>query len=234
MPVIIIRVRLTPCLRRHIQHEMRPVCFAWVRSIVLRAADRRRRMSLHLVIGNMSWSRRRVLSAVAGAATTLTSFAALSRAAQAEAAAAAWREYRNDEMGFRVEMPGEFKTDQEVGEAKDPWVKAIGAEIEFDGMTMGVHGTEFRGAPKAEELYKLQREGMQASGMQATREEQRTVSGVAAREFIREADDFNYIHRMVLVGNRTVAVGVFGERNIHGNATARRFLDSLTLLRGGR
>jgi hypothetical protein len=137
-------------------------------------------------------------------------------------------------MGFRVEMPGEFKTDQEVGEAKDSWVKAIGAEIEFDGMTMGVHGTEFRGSPKAEELYKLQREGMQASGMQATREEQRTVSGVAAREFIREADDLNYIHRMVLVGNRTVAVGVFGERSIHGNATARRFLDSLALLRGGR
>ena len=190
-------------------------------------------MSLHLVIGNMNWSRRRVLSAVAGAATSLTLFSALSRAAQAEAAAA-WREYRNDEMGFRVEMPGEFMTGQEVGEAKDPWVKAIGAEIEFDGMTMGVHGTEFRGSPKAEELYKLQREGMQASGMQATREDPRTVSGVAAREFIREADDLNYIHRMVLVGNRTIAVDVFGERNIHGNATARRFLDSLTLLRGGR
>jgi hypothetical protein len=173
------------------------------------------------------------MSILAGAATTLTSLAAHTRPGQAEAAAA-WREYRNDEMGFRVEMPGEFKTDQEVGEAKDPWVKSIGAETEFDGMTLGVHGTEFRGSPTAEALYKLQREGMQASGMQATREEQRTVSGVAAREFIREADDINYIHRMVLVGKRTIAVGVFGERNIHGNANARRFLDSLTLLGGGR
>jgi len=190
-------------------------------------------MSLHRVIGNMKWSRRRVVSALAGAATTLTALPALSRAAQAEAVAA-WREYKNDEMGFRVELPGEFKPNQEAGETKDPWIKSIGAEVEFDGMTMGVNGTQFKGSPTAEELYKVQREGMQSSGMQATREEQRTVSGVAAREFIREADDINYIHRMVIVGNRTISVSAFGERNIHGNPTVRRFLDSLTLLRGGR
>jgi hypothetical protein len=173
------------------------------------------------------------MSILAGAAATLTSLAGLSRAAQAEAAAA-WREYRNDEMGFRVELPGEFKANLEAGEAKDPWVKSIGAEVEFDGMTMGVNGTQFRGSPTAEQLYKVQREGMQTSGMQATREEQRMVSGVAAREFIREADDINYIHRMVIVGNRTISVSAFGERNIHGNPTVRRFLDSLALVRGGR
>jgi hypothetical protein len=190
-------------------------------------------MSSHWVIGNKKWSRRHVAWALAGAATTLTALSALSRAALAEAAAA-WREFRNDEMGFRVEMPGEFKTDQEAGEAKDPWVKSIGAEIEFDGITMGVNGTQFKGSPTAEELYKVQREGMQSSGMQATREEQRTVSGVPAREFIREADDINYIHRMVIVGNRTISVSAFGERSIHGNPNVRRFLDSLSLLRGGR
>jgi hypothetical protein len=47
---------------------------------------------------------------------------------------------------------------------------------------------------------------MQASGMQASREEQRTVSGVAVRDFIREADDIDYIHRMVLVGGDVTAV----------------------------
>jgi hypothetical protein len=190
-------------------------------------------MSVHVVFGTVRLSRRSVLSVLLGAAATLTSLAARSTAAQAEAAAA-WREYRNDEMGFRVELPGEFKANQETGEAKDPWVKSIGADIEFDGMTMGVNGTQFRGSPTAEELYKVQREGMLASGMQATREEQRTVSGATAREFIREADDINYIHRMVIVGNRTISASVFGERNIHGNPTVRRFLDSLTLLRGGR
>jgi hypothetical protein len=190
-------------------------------------------MSSHSVFGRMSLSRRRVISILAGATPIATSLCALARTAQAEAAAA-WREYRNDEMGFRVEMPGEFKIDQEAGEAKEAWVKSIGAEVEFAGMTMGVNGTQFRGSPPAEELYKLQREGMQASGMQATHEEQRTVGGVAAREFIREADDISYIHRMVIVGNRSISVSVFGERSIHDNPTARRFLDSLTLLRSGR
>ncbi len=190
-------------------------------------------MSSHFGFARMSWSRRNVLWTLAGAAATLTSLAVHMTPAHADAAAA-WREYRNDEIGFRVELPGEFKTDQEAGEAQDTWVKSIGVEIEFDGMTLGVNGTQFRGSLRAEELYKLQRDGMQKAGMQATREEQRTVSGVGAREFIRESDDINYIHRMVIVGNRTISVSVFGERSIHGNPTARRFLDSLTLLRGGR
>ena len=191
-------------------------------------------MSFEFRIRKISVSRRGAVSTLAGAAAMLMSLALRPTAAQAEAAAAAWREYRNDEMGFRVEMPGEFMTGQEVGEAKDPWVKAIGAEILFDGMAMDVQGTEFRGSPKAEELYKLQCEGMQASGMQATREDPRTVGGVAGREFIREADDISYIHRMVIVGNRTISASAFGERSIHGNPTVRRFLDSLTLLRSGR
>src|SRR5690348_10438962 len=155
---------LVPCARRHIGMRCGPVCFAGAIDSA-QAANRRGRMSLRRVVGNMKWSRRRVVSALAGAATTLTALPALSRAAQAEAVAA-WREYKNDEMDFRVELPGEFKPNQEAGETKDPWIKSIGAEVEFDGMTMGVNGTQFKGSPTAEELYKVQREGMQSSGMQ--------------------------------------------------------------------
>ena len=188
---------------------------------------------MDFVFDKTSISRRTAMSTLAGAAAVLTSLVTHTTPAHAEAVAA-WREYRNDEMGFRVELPSEFKIDEEAGEPKDPWVKSIGVEIEFDGMTLGVNGTQFRGSPRADELYKLQREGMQAAGMEATREEQRTVSGVAAREFIRESDEVNYIHRMVIVGNRTVSASAFGDRSIHGNATVRRLLDSLGLLRGGR
>jgi hypothetical protein len=39
---------------------------------------------------------------------------------------------------------------------------------------------------------------------------------------------------MVVVGNRVIGAGVLGERSIHGNPNVRRFLDSLTLLQGGR
>ena len=190
-------------------------------------------MSVRLVIGNMDWSRRRVMSALAGAATTLTSLAVHSTTAQAEAAAA-WREYRNAEMGFRVEMPGTPKVEEQDGDPSDPFTKSIDAQVELNDMLLGVHCTENRAAASAEDQYKLQREGMAAGGMAVTREEARTVSGNPARDFIRESDDLNYIYRVVNVGKRTIGVSVFGERNIHGNANVRRFLDSLTLLQGGR
>jgi hypothetical protein len=190
-------------------------------------------MSLHMVIGNMNWSRRRFTVALAGAATALTSLSALSRAAQAEAAAA-WREYRNDEMGFRVEMPGTPKVEEQNGDPSDPFIKSIDAQVELNDMLLGVHCTENRAASSADDQYKLQREGMAAGGMAVTREEARTVSGNPARDFIRESGDLNYIYRVVNVGKRTIGISVFGERNIHGNPNVRRFLDSLTLLQGGR
>ena len=140
-------------------------------------------------------------------------------------------------MGFQVELPGEFKVRREAGEAKDPWVKYIWAKINIDGMTVEAFGKEYRGTLSAEELYKLQEGagGILANSMRPTREEQRAVSSVPARQFIREADDtLNYISRMVVVGNRVIGAGVLGERSIHGNPAVLRFVDSLRLLQGGR
>jgi hypothetical protein len=63
----------------------------------------------------------------------------------------------------------------------------------------------------------------------------RVVSGIPAREYMREADDdLNIISRIVVVGNRAIAAGALGERNIHGNPTVLRVVESLTLLQGSR
>ena len=141
-------------------------------------------------------SRRVVISTATGAAAVLTSLALCSTAAQAEAAAA-WREYRDDEMGFRVEMPGEFKVRQYVGETNDPWIKETSAKINIGRMSLGAMGIEYRTTLSVEEIYKL---GENCTGILgnlcATREERRVVSGVPAREYIREADDdLNIISR---------------------------------------
>ena len=189
-------------------------------------------MSLHLVIGNMDWSRRRVMSAMAVAAATLTSLAVHSTAAQAEAAA--WREYRNTDLGFRVELPGEPKLEKHPGDASDPWIRTVEAQVELNDVLLGANWSEDHSALKPDEQQKLWREGMVAGAMPVTREEARTVSGVPGRDFIRESDDINFIYRMVVVGNRMIAVSAFGDRSIHKNPTVRRFLDSLTLLQGGR
>jgi hypothetical protein len=103
-------------------------------------------------------------------------------------------------------------------------------------MSLGAMGTEYRGTPSVEEIYKLAKNCIGILGnLCATREERRTVSGMPAREYIREADDdLNILSRMVVVGNRAIAAGSFGERSIHGNPTVLRLVESLTLLRGER
>ena len=186
-------------------------------------------MSLRSPFATPSLSRRRLMSGLA-AATAAAGLVSTAAWAQTPA----WREYRNNEMGFRVEMPGAPKVEEQSGDPSDPFVKSIDAQVELNDMLLGVHCTENRAAASAEDQYKQQREGMVAGGMPVTREEARTVSGNPARDFIRESDDVNFVYRVVNVGKRTVGVSVFGERSIHGNPNARRFLDSLTLLQGGR
>lgn len=188
-------------------------------------------MSLHLTFGEQGWSRRRLVSALATLAAASTSIDLVSTAL---AQTPAWKEYRNNDMGFRVEMPGAPKVEEQTGDASDPFVRSLEAQVELNDMILGVHVTENRAATSADEQYKRQREEMVAGGMPVTREEARTVSGNPAREFIRESGDLNYIYRVVNVGKRTIAVSVFGEKNIHGNPNVRRFLDSLALLQGGR
>jgi len=192
-------------------------------------------MSFEFRTRKISVSRRGAVSTLAGAAAMLTSLALRPTAAQAEAAAA-WREYRDDEMGFRVEMPGEFKVRQYVGETNDPWIKETSAKINIGRMSLGAMGIEYRTTLSVEEIYKL---GENCTGILgnlcATREERRVVSGVPAREYIREADDdLNIISRIVVVGNRAIVVGALGECSIHSNPTVLRFVETLTLLQGGR
>jgi hypothetical protein len=65
------------------------------------------------------------------------------------------------------------------------------------------------------------------------------VSGVPARDFIREADNVNYVYRLIIVDHRIIILYLIGGRlgtggrSVRGNnPTVRRILDSLALLRG--
>ncbi len=191
-------------------------------------------MSWDFVFERTSISRRAAVPTLAGAAAALTSLMLPSIPARAQAAAR--REHRDEEMGFRVEMPGEFEVRQYVGETNDPWIKETSAKINIERMSLVATGIEYRGTPSVEEIYKLVENCTGILGnICATREERRAVSGLSAREYIREADDdLNFISRMVVVRNRAIGAGAFGERSIHGNPTVLRFLDSLALLQGGR
>jgi len=197
-------------------------------------------MFIRSVFDKTSISRRGAMSTLAGAGAVLTSLALRSTAASAQTPE--WHDHRDNELGFRVEVPARmFALTQMSGEftLTEPPLKVMvtrwtHVRTRFDGMTLDAHGMEFRGTPPAEGLSKWQREGKPTGGKPASREEECTVSGVPGRQFIREADDTNFISRLVVVDNRAIVVSVSGARSIHGNPTASRFLDSLTLLRGGR
>jgi hypothetical protein len=190
-------------------------------------------MSSHLVFCDRTLSRRRFMSGLAATAAASSTVVLVSTVVRAEAPE--WQEYRDEEIGFRIELPGRISFKPETPlEGKGPLVRWTIADAKFDGMTLLVSATEHRSTPPADDIYELLRAGAPATGNLPSREEQRTVSGVPARDFIREADDVNYINRLVIVDNRVIGVCVLGDRSIHGNPTVFQILDSLALLRGGR
>jgi hypothetical protein len=145
-----------------------------------------------------------------------------------------WRDYRRDDLGFRIEMPGKPKVEDKVDEFKDIWLRTVEAEVEYEDMTFGVQWNEWKQPLPAEEGFNTWREGMRLGGMPVTRERTFLMNGFPAREFIREAEDINYVRREVVAGNLTINAGVMGERTMHRNPAVSRYLDSFTLLRSAR
>jgi hypothetical protein len=189
-------------------------------------------MSSHLPFGETNWSRRRLMSVLAAAAAS-TSVVLVPTMARAEADEDDWQEYRRDDLGFRVEMPGEPKVEVKEEESKDILLRSTDALVDYDDdVLLNVHCSEYRDAVSAEEEFRLFRAGMRLAGLAVTSEKARMINGVPAREFIRESGDINFIRRLVVVGNRTIGVSAEGDRDIHDSAAVRRFLDSFMLLGG--
>ena len=102
-------------------------------------------MSLRLPFAEPIMSRRSLMSGLAAATASIALPSAV-----AWAQAPAWKEYRNNDMGFRVEMPGTPKVDEQAGDASDPFVRSVEAQVELNDMLLGVHCTENRAATSAE------------------------------------------------------------------------------------
>jgi hypothetical protein len=188
-------------------------------------------MSSCLESGQVSWSRRRVMSVLAAAASTSAVLVATTSVARADD----WQEYKRDDLGFRVEMPGKpevaMKKDG-LGDKIERVTDAQATDDEDDGR-FGVHCTEYKEPVSAEQEYRLFRDGMRLGGLAITRESALTINNVAAREFVREsAEGVNFIHRLLVVGRRTIGISVYGDHDIHESQGVQRFLKSFALLAG--
>ena len=175
----------------------------------------------------MNLSRRRVIPLIAAAASVSPVF-------MVRAQGDIWREYRRDDLGFRVEMPGEPDVDETEDEAKDIVLRSLDAQVDYEKIIFGVHHTEYKNVVSADEEFGLLRKGMATGGFAVTREAALTIDGVSAREFVSDSDTINIVHRLVVRDRFTIGVAVAGEREIHDSPLTRRFFDSFKLLRSAR
>src|SRR4051794_35734096 len=120
-----------------------------------------------------------------------------------------WREFRRDDLGFRVELPGEPEIEEDEDDVKDVTIRWFDVQVDHEKIRMGVHHVEYKDPVSPAEEFAAVREGLRRGGFPLTRETELTVNGFPAREFVCEADDnINLIHRRIVMGRFTLAVGV--------------------------
>jgi hypothetical protein len=190
-----------------------------------RAVDwRQPRVAAPALASAMSLSRRSFLVAGACASSVLGPKAA-------RAQGGIWQEYRRDDVGFRIEMPGEPRIRVEKGDPGDNWTTSTDAQVRYQNEIFDVSWTEFKSIASVEDEYTRFRNMMTGAGYQFDQDIPLTLNGVPAREFIIETGDINFIRRIMAVRNFALAIHALGARNIHNSPTVRRFLDSFKLLR---
>jgi hypothetical protein len=216
------------CAGDHIASKHDPIC-PLPGAILLTVMQEEKTMSSHLENGQVTWSRRRLMSVLAAAASTSAVLVATTSPVRAED----WEEYRRDDLGFRVEMPDEPEVDMKTEGLDEKIVRVIDAQASDDkeeGL-FGVHCTEYREPVSAEQEYRLFRDGMRLGGLAVTRESTLTIGNIVAREFVRESDGINFVHRLLVVDRRTFGISAYGDRDIHNSQEVQRFLRSFTLLK---
>ena len=142
-----------------------------------------------------------------------------------------WQEYRRDDVGFRIEMPGAPKIRVQKGDPEDNWTTSTDAQVRYQHETFDVSWTEFKDIVSVEDEYTRFREMMTRAGYQIEEDIPLTLNDVPAREFIIETGNINFVRRIMAVRNFAMAIHAMGSRNIHNTPTGRRFLDSFKLLR---
>jgi hypothetical protein len=142
-----------------------------------------------------------------------------------------WQEYRRDDVGFRIEMPGAPKIRVEKGNPEDDWTTSTNAQVRYQHELFDVSWTEFKDIVSVEDEYTRFRDMMTGAGYRIGDDIPLTLNGIPAREFIIETGDINFVRRIMAVRNFAISIHALGARNIHNSPTVRRFLDSFRLLR---
>jgi hypothetical protein len=173
--------------------------------------------------------RREFVTLLGGAAATPAAVLGL-RTSWAQGAA--WREFRRDDVGFRIEFPGEPRIRVQTPRTEQPWIATTNAQARYGSEIFDLTWTEFKAPVSAEEEYKRFRDMMTAAGYERVDETPLTINDVPAREFIIETGAVNFVRRILAVRNLAIAIHVIGRRNLQNTGAVVRYLESFRLLDG--
>src|SRR5947207_7288191 len=130
-----------------------------------------------------------------------------------------WQEYRRDDVGFRIEMPGAPKIRVQKGGAEDNWTTSTDAQVRYQNQIFDVSWTEFKHVVSVEDEYTRFRDMMTSAGNQIEEDIALILDDVPAREFIIETGNINFVRRIMAVRNLALAIHAMGSRNIHNTPT---------------
>ena len=142
-----------------------------------------------------------------------------------------WQEYRREDLGFRVEMPGAPMIRVQKGSPEDNWTTSTDAQVRHQHEIFDLSWTEFKDIVSVEDEYTRFRGMMIGAGYQIEEDIPLTLNDVPAREFVIETGNINFVRRITAVRNLAIGIHALGARNIQNSPTVRRFLDSFKLLR---
>ena len=142
-----------------------------------------------------------------------------------------WQEYRRDDVGFRIEMPGAPRIRVQRGRPDNNWITSSGALVRYQHEIFDVTWAEFKDTVAVEDEYTRFRDMMAGAGYQIEEDIPLTLNDVPAREFVIETGTINFVRRILAVRNFAIGMHAMGARNIQYSPTVRRFLDSFKLLR---
>jgi hypothetical protein len=112
-----------------------------------------------------------------------------------------WQEYRRDDVGFRIELPGVPNIRVEKGGPEDNWTTSTDAQLRYQHEIFDVSWTEFKDTISVEGEYKRFRDMMTGAGYQIEEDIPLTLNDVPAREFIIETGNINFVRRIMAVRN---------------------------------
>ena len=149
----------------------------------------------------------------------------------ARAQAVIWQEFRRDDVGFRIEIPGAPRMRVQKGRPEENWTTSSGAQVRYQHEIFDVSWTEFKDIAVVDDEYARFRDMMARAGYQIEEDIALTLNDVPAREFVIETGNINFVRRILAVRNFAIGIHAMGARNVQYSPTVRRFLDSFQLLR---